>query len=105
MNYWEECVSEALDEALLVATEGQIAIIASIVEGSHENYGMAFGHDCIPNPLCTEIDKLKKELKREQTKEICETCNGKGRLVSYGGTFQSTSDCHKCNGEGFIYRE
>ena len=99
-EYWKECISEALDEAGVIATTEQITTIASIVEGSHENYGMAFGHDCIPNPLRSENEKLKKKLRDEQDKILCEVCNGKGKLISYGGTFQAESQCWKCRGEG-----
>ena len=50
MDYWTECISTALDEAGIVATKEQIEIIVGAVEGGHENYGMAHGYDCIPNP-------------------------------------------------------
>ena len=49
-NYWEECVSEAFQEAGITATSDQIKIVSEYVEGAHENYGMAHGHECIPNP-------------------------------------------------------
>ena len=100
MDYWVECITEALDEVGIVATQEQIITVAGIVEGSHENYGMAFGHDCIPNPLRTENERLKKDLKDEQEKVICKECKGKGYTVSYGGSFQSESQCYKCRGEG-----
>lgn len=99
-DYWEECVSTALDEVDIVATQEQIESIAGDVEVSHENCGMAFGHDAIPNPLRTENDQLKRDLKTEREKIICEVCHGKGINVSYGGTFQATSPCWKCKGEG-----
>lgn len=99
-EYWKECISYALDDAGITATDEQIAIMATVVEGSHENYGMAFGHDCIPNPLAAENTDLKKKLKEEQEKILCEVCSGKGRLISYGGSFQSESQCWKCRGEG-----
>ena len=35
MNYWTACISEALDEAGIFATEEQIALIANIAEGRH----------------------------------------------------------------------
>ena len=62
MDYWEECISEAFDAEGINATNEQIKNVASWVQGAHENYGMAFGYDCIPNPLREENDKLKKEL-------------------------------------------
>lgn len=51
MKYWVECISEGLDDAKLVATEEQIQILAEWVSGAHENYGMAFGYNCISSPL------------------------------------------------------
>lgn len=45
MEYWEECVSEALEDAGLSATRKQIEAIAGWVEGAHDNYGMATGSD------------------------------------------------------------
>jgi hypothetical protein len=104
MDYWKECISEALEDAGIKASDEQIDTVTSWVEGAHENYGMAHGHDCIPNPMVTENEDLKKKLKREQEKTICEECNGKGTTISYGGTFQCYSRCYVCRGEGFIYR-
>lgn len=67
MDFWEECISEALEDAGLTATAEQIDTIASWVEGAHENYGMAHGHDCISNPLEEELRKQK--LKTQEAEE------------------------------------
>ncbi len=64
MSYWKDCISEALGDAGVAATNEQIEIITDWVEGAHDNYGMANGHDCIPNPMESEVDKLKGEIKR-----------------------------------------
>jgi hypothetical protein len=66
MDYWTECISEALEDAGIVATEEQIETIVSWVEGAHENYGMAHGYDAIPNPMIAEIDKLKADMEQQQ---------------------------------------
>lgn len=66
MDYWEECISGALEEAGLTATKEQIDCIVGWVEGAHENYGMAHGHDCIPNPMIAEVDKLKVQLRKTE---------------------------------------
>jgi hypothetical protein len=63
MKYWEECISEAFDEAGIIATEDQINTVVSLVEGAHENYGMAHGHDCIPNPLLSDVKRLEQQIK------------------------------------------
>lgn len=73
MNYWEECISEAFEEIEIKATKEQIAGVVEWVEGAHENYSMAHGHDCIPNPLLSEVDKLKrqiKEIKENQDRQL-----------------------------------
>ena len=66
MDYWEECIRESFDEAGIEATKEQIDTVVSWVDGAHENYGMAFGHDAIPNPMESEVDKLKKRLAKQQ---------------------------------------
>lgn len=100
MEYWKECVSKAFDDAGITATEEQIQDVATCVEGAFENYGMAHGHDCIPNPLATENSLLKKELEDEKRKILCKECKGSGIFVSYGGSLMATSQCWKCKGEG-----
>lgn len=72
MDYWEECISIAADECGLTLTKDQLECLASYVVGGHENYGMAFGHDCIPNPLNTEVESLKRRIKElEEEHERC----------------------------------
>ena len=105
MDYWEECISEACDDAGLKATDEQISIIASWVEGAHENYGMAHGYDAIPNHLQLENEKLEKELKREKDKIPCPECGTRGRIVMQGPYHSSDSECYKCRGNGFLYRD
>ena len=65
MDYWLECIKEAFEDTGIIATEEQIRNVAGWVEGAHENYGMAYGHDCIPNPMISEIEKLKMKHKEE----------------------------------------
>lgn len=68
MNYWEECIESACDEAGVTVTAEQIKSIAESVAISHENYGMAFGYDCIPNPLLADVQRLEHEIKRREEK-------------------------------------
>lgn len=100
MDYWTECVSEAFEDAGISATKEQIKTVASCVEVAHENYGMVHGYDAIPNPLALENDNLKRELRKEQDKVICEECQGKGRIITAGPYHSSDSRCWKCRGEG-----
>jgi len=102
-DYWKECVSEAFDEAQIKASDNQIATVAEWVSSAHEYYGMAHGHECIPNPLSEENKRLTQELKRERDKIICRECNGYGRIITRCGTLESESDCFNCRGRGFLY--
>jgi hypothetical protein len=62
MDYWKEAFIAALEEAdMPVPPEDKLKLAAQVLEGAHENYGMAYGHDCIPNPQTGEIEKLNKE--------------------------------------------
>lgn len=98
MNYWEECISEAFHEAGITAAANQISFVAEAVEGAHENYSMAFGHDLAPNPLIRENDTLKQEMKDQKSKVRCERCKGLGEIPGYGGA----DECFKCNGSGLV---
>lgn len=42
LEYWKECLSQAADECGLAMTPEQLSEMASSVQVSHENYGMAF---------------------------------------------------------------
>lgn len=102
MDYWKDCIEESFEDAGIEATQDQINTVISWVEGAYENYGMATGRDCIPNSMVSENEDLRKALKKEREKIICAECNGKGRIITYGGTFQSDSECYKCRGEGKV---
>jgi len=73
LEYWIEAVECACDEAGVSLTKEQATQIAGSMQVSHENQGMAFGRDCIPNPLSTELDnerrKKKDELKAAEARE------------------------------------
>ncbi len=98
LEYWEECLSQSFDEHGISATREQIAAIAIDIEAGRDCMSMAFH---VPeNPLARELKETQAALAHEQKLIFCETCRGTGRLTSYGGTFQSTSDCWKCRGKG-----
>lgn len=71
MNYWVECIACSLDEHGVKATQEQIEAIAADVEVSHENFGMAHGYDCIPNPLHAEIAERDERIKRIEKERDC----------------------------------
>ncbi len=107
MDYWEECVAEAFEDAKIQASDEQVNIVASWIESAHDNYGMAFGHDVATANFHGEKERerqeLEKQLAREQNASWCSTCSGEGRVRTYFGTMMSDSDCYKCNGTGKIY--
>jgi DnaJ-class molecular chaperone len=100
VDYWQECISEAFEDAGVMATEEQIQNVVGWVEGAHENYGMAMGHHCIPNPLKEENEKLRKIVVQEREKVLCNECGGKGVIRTDGPAHYSISSCWKCHGEG-----
>lgn len=103
MNYWEEAFCAALEEAnIQLPSQELIERASKVIEGAHENYGMAHGYDCIPNPLIIENEKLTKELKVEREKVHCRECEGSGWTTTLGPYHSSTSRCYKCNGEGKV---
>ncbi len=100
-DYWDEAVTTSLEENGVTATAEQIKAIAGDMQASHENIGQAFhvpesGRD-------EEKEQLRRDLERERRAEWCPTCNGSGREIMYGGTFQSNSECSKCRGRGRLY--
>ena len=100
MDYWKECIEEALDDAGVKANDDQIAIIADWISGAHENYGMAHGHDVAHRGPDPEIATLRKELDDERRKVQCDNCSGSGSITIQGPYHSGTSNCPKCRGEG-----
>lgn len=100
MDYWRECLSEAFDDARIEVTKEQLDTVAEWVQGAHDNFGLATGRECIPNPLKLENDDLRKKLSTEKSKVLCKECWGNGSVTSFGPYHSSTSQCSKCNGEG-----
>lgn len=98
LQYFKECLESSFNEHGISATNDQILAIASDVQISHENIGLAFYTP--ESPLVGEVEKLKKDLEYERALVHCETCNGKGRIQSYGPYHGSNSDCFRCNGRG-----
>lgn len=102
MEYWKECISIAADECGLVLTEEQLECLASSVEGGHENYGMAFGYDCIPNPVESRAQEELRHMKLEKQKQEewinstkpCRTCVTTGLSVDVWGRDITCPDCY-----------
>lgn len=100
MNYWEECISQSLEEHGVIATPEQISRISSDIEICHQNYGMVHGYDQIGDHRDNEIKKLCDELSAERSKVTCPDCKGSGRNITYGPYHSSESECTRCRGEG-----
>lgn len=98
LQYFKECIESSFDEHGIIATNDQILAVASDVQNSYENIGLAFYTP--ESPFVGEVEKLKKDLEYERALVFCETCNGRGRIQSYGPHHGSNSECHKCNGRG-----
>lgn len=81
MNYWIECISEAFDEAGITATDEQIKNVAECVKGAHENYSLATGEECIPNPLMVTVDELKSKCKKLESDVERERMNFKQNIA------------------------
>lgn len=102
MDYWIDGIAQAFDEIGIVATQEQIKFVADAAEGAHEVYGQVHGYECIPNPIQEENERLKRELRKELDKVLCDICMGKGELVSLGPVHAAISTCWKCRGAGRV---
>jgi hypothetical protein len=100
LDYWIEAVTEAFEAAGIAATDEQVEAVAADMRISHEGYGICFYQPRSEDPRDAEIVRLKRALDDERRKVVCQTCGGSGRIVGYGGTMMSNSQCWKCNGEG-----
>ncbi len=66
-EYWLECVETSLDEMGIpdALTKEQREQLAHDVQMGHENIGMAFGYDAIPNPMIAEVESVKRQAARD----------------------------------------
>ena len=93
-EYWDECVSEALEDAGVSATDEQIKIIGSWVEGAHDNYGMATGDDVASENYRASIDRNYKEaIERVNKESRIEALQADKRLESAQSNWRYTRMC------------
>lgn len=105
MDYWEHCLSEALEDAGMTATKEQLDTLASWVEGAHENYGLATGLEVANRNFISdearELERLQLEINRvndwTQSTEPCKVCLATGTSRDSWGR---DITCDGCNGEG-----
>jgi hypothetical protein len=97
----KECLAEALDEHAGVSVSDEaLTAIAEDIEGFYDNLDLVEYRPA--NPLISETDRLRAELKRERVKVVCKECHGIGRIISYGPYHGSNTQCWKCHGEGKV---
>ena len=104
MEYWKECITEALEDVGIEANEKQINEISEWVEGAHENYSMAHGYDVISSPSESRSEKELRELKAKneerelwnRTTKICPDCVDGIQRDGWG----REHSCDMCNGRG-----
>lgn len=99
-NYWRIFAEEVPSDMGIHLTPEQIDYLTNALEGAHENYSMAHGHDCIPNPMTVENARLEKALKEERDMVFCIPCQGTGRLQYNVGSWGVNTTCDKCRGKG-----
>ena len=105
MDYWEECISEAFEDAGITATKEQLNIVASWVDGAHESYGLATGRDVADANFISdearELERIKQDIENKRLWECgtkpCKICTTTG-IVQDGWGRDTT--CHNCDGEG-----
>lgn len=102
-EYWVICLEEILGDHGVEATSEQIAAMAKDFDSCASVQGEYSAP--VEHPAVREADELRKQLKREQSKVFCKTCQGTGRLVErISSSHVSDSSCWKCNGHGSIGR-
>ncbi len=105
MDYWNECIAEAFEDAGIIATKEQIENVAGWVDGAHENYGMATGNDVANANFISdearELERLKGEQEKRRIWECetkpCKSCTTTG-IVQDGWGRDMT--CDNCGGDG-----
>ena len=105
MDYWESCIKEAFEESEITASEEQIQIVISWVEGAHENCAQATGSDIAHaiyiSDEAQELEDLKREIEKKRVWELetkpCESCTTSGVVKDSWGR---DATCGRCNGVG-----
>ena len=106
-NYWKVITHEVIPDMGIALTETQRDELLDAITGHAEMEGEATGRYILDQNLrsskAKEEQGLRDELKFEREKITCRSCDGTGSITTYGGTFQSTSSCHECNGQGRVH--
>lgn len=102
-DYWQEAFEIAMEDAdcghlLSQMTKEQREDVGGALCGAAENEGQAF--HAPENPMIERNNLLERQLKWERDLWPCETCKGRGRIITPGPYHSSDSPCWKCHGEG-----
>ena len=101
-DYWKECISIAADECGATLTPEQLNYIVDAVQGSHENYGMAFYSppasdrlNDIEREYKTKICSLQTEMLQYRTKAetaikqaLNQNCDANVSIGEYGEVYR-----------------
>lgn len=101
VDYWEECLSDALCEVGIDVSPEQLKTIAKAVENAHENYGLAF-YNPGSSHIVRELAETKRKLVHERNKVVCPECRGAGTRITNGPCYFAESQCSRCHGEGKV---
>ncbi len=101
LSYWLEAVDSSFDEHGVLSTEELRLKIAEDMLAAYDNIGMAF-YEPTGDGAESLIEKLRKELREEKSKEVCNECKGKGGWNIGMGTFTSPQTCNRCDGSGKV---
>ena len=107
-SYWKIFVEEVLpDEFGIICPADKVNDMAEALYSHARMEGEATGQYVFSDNLRAsqerESQKLKDELRIEREKVTCRSCNGTGRITTYGGTFMSRSPCYECQGDGRVH--
>lgn len=102
MDYWKESIEEALSEIGISATEAQTKELIEWIEGSHDNYGMAMGHDVASanweSDESRELKRMKAEDEKKRQWELstkpCRACTTTGWVRDGWGRDVQCPDCY-----------
>jgi len=64
MDYWEETIETAAEECGISLTEEQLKCLASAVEASHDNYGLAYYQP----PSSDRVAAIEREASERRTR-------------------------------------
>ncbi len=105
-NYWKDLISEAFEDAKIVATDEQINNVAGWAESGLDNYSQACGsvHTTRgPSDAEIKLNELKREIKKREdwvssTRPCIDCCTTGWITDSWGQDMQ----CLACGGEGRV---